>query len=134
MEARFEVAMDKHVFLALASLILAGGCDKKADGSNAADKTKMNERDRGPTPFQQGNSRADVDTTQKIRQAIMADDALSYDAKNIKIITADGVITLRGQVKSQVERTKIDELARRHAAGNRVDNQLEVPTPDTQQR
>jgi hyperosmotically inducible protein len=130
MEARFEVAMDKHVFLALASLILAGGCDKKADGDN----TKMNERDRGPTPFQQGNSRADVDTTQKIRQAIMADDALSYDAKNIKIITADGVITLRGPVKSQVERTKIDELARRHAAGNRVDNQLEVPTPDTQQR
>jgi osmotically-inducible protein OsmY len=134
MEGRFEVAMDKHVFMALASLILASGCDKKADGTSAADNTKTNQRDRGPSPLQQGNSQADLETTQKIRQALMADDTLSYDAKNVKVITTGGVVTLRGPVKNQAERAAIEDIARRNAAGNRVDSQLELITPDTQQR
>jgi hyperosmotically inducible protein len=125
--------MDRHVFLALASLILAGGCDKKADGTSA-DDTRLKERDRGPTPLQQGNSQADLETTQRIRVAIMKEDVLSYEAKNIKIITSNGVVTLRGVVKDQAERAVIEEIARREAGPNRVDIQLEVPTPDTHRR
>ena len=134
MEGRFEVAMDRHVFLALASLILAGGCDKKSDGGHAADNTKANERDRGPSPMQQGNSQADLETTQAIRKALMADGTLSFDAKNLKVITNDDVVTVRGPVKSQAERATVEDIVRRNAAANRVDLQVEVPTPDTQQR
>ena len=124
--------MDRHVFLALASMILAGGCDKKTGG--AADDTRANERDRGPSALQQGNSRADLDTTQAIRKGLMADDTLSFDAKNVQVVTTGGVVTLRGPVKNQAERAAVEDIARRNAAGNRVDTQLTVATPDTQQR
>jgi hyperosmotically inducible periplasmic protein len=132
MEGHFEVAMDRHVFLALASLILAGGCDKKLD--QTADNTKANEQDRGPTPGSQSNSKADLETTQAIRRALMADDTLSFDAKNVKVITADGVITLRGPVKNEAERAAIEDIARRNAAGNRVNSHLEAGAPETQRR
>lgn len=122
--------MDRHVFLALASMILAGGCDKKS-GSAAGD---IGATERGPSALQQGNSRADLDTTQAIRKGLMADDTLSFDAKNVQVVTTGGVVTLRGPVKNQAERAAVEDIARRNAAGNRVDTQLTIPTPDTQQR
>jgi osmotically-inducible protein OsmY len=47
-------------------------------------------------------------------------------AKNVKIITAGGMVTLRGPVKSAEEKTKIDQLARAAAPGAQIDNQLEI--------
>ena len=55
----------------------------------------------------------------------MDDDSLSFTAKNVKIITQDGKVTLRGPVKSAQERSAIGVAAKKFAAG-RVDNQLEV--------
>ncbi len=65
--------------------------------------------------------------TAAIRRAVVKDSSLSTMAKNVKIITADGVVTLRGPVKSEAEKAKIAELAK-SSAGNakKVDNQLEV--------
>ena len=53
----------------------------------------------------QGGSEADTAITQQIRKAVVAQDNLSTDAKNVKIITRDGVVTLRGPVASAKEKT-----------------------------
>ncbi len=123
----------------MAPLLLAAACSRdKATGNTetaaaspaAADNTKVNERDRGNsvTPMDQGNNAADLDTSQKIRKALMADDSLSTDAKNAKIITANGVVVLRGPVNSDAERQNLDAKARQLAGPNRVENHLEVAT------
>jgi osmotically-inducible protein OsmY len=99
--------------------------DKKAEPDNTA----TNERDRSGetrTSGDQSNSSADLKTTQAIRQALMKDDGLSTTAKNIKIITAGGQVTLRGPVKTAEEKAKIDQLAKSAAGGARIDDQLEV--------
>ena len=56
----------------------------------------------------------------------MKEDSLSMTAKNVKIITADGVVTLRGPVKSAAEKRTIAKLARENAGEAKVENQLEV--------
>src|SRR5262245_41669991 len=64
-----------------------------------ADNSGRNVRDRGDktlTPMDQGGSEADRTITQDIRKAVVANDHFSTDAKNVKIITVDGVVTLRG--------------------------------------
>ena len=124
----------RYAMIALASLaLLSASCDKKADeGAHpSADNTKMNERDKGKTltPVDQSNAQPDLDTTQKIRQALMSNDALSTDAKNVKVITNAGVVTLRGPVKSDAEKATIETLAKQNAGSNRVDNQLEIAPP-----
>ena len=64
--------------------------------------------------------------TQEIRRAVVADDSLSTNAHNVKIITVGGVVTLRGPVNSPDERSRIQEKAQQVAGVKRVDNQLEV--------
>jgi osmotically-inducible protein OsmY len=99
--------------------------------NNAADNTGRNVRDRGDTVTSgdQSESKADLATTQKIRQAVVADDSLSTDAHNVKIITAEGAVTLRGPVKSDDERKKIGAMAEQVAGAGRVQNHLEVAPP-----
>jgi hypothetical protein len=94
-----------------------------------ADNTGRNVRDRSDstlTPGDQGNNKSDLETTKQIRRALTKDDQFSTTAKNIKIITANGKVTLRGPVKSAEERQKILSIVRSVAGGNSVDNQLEV--------
>jgi osmotically-inducible protein OsmY len=74
----------------------------------------------------QSNDPADLETTQSIRKALMSDDALSFGAKNVEIVTNGGVVTLRGLVKSGAEKSGIDQKARAWAGNNRVDDDLEV--------
>ena len=93
------------------------------------DNTKVNQRDTNSaalTPMDQSNSQADLKITQQIRQAVMADGTLSFTAKNVKIITQGGKVTLRGPVKSEQERNNIEAAARKVAGVAQVDNQLEV--------
>jgi osmotically-inducible protein OsmY len=95
----------------------------------APDNTGRNVRDRDGTtltPGDQSESQADLALTQRIRQAIVADDSLSTTAHNVKIITSDGVVTLRGPVNSDQEKTKIAAVAKNIAGVKQVDNQLEV--------
>jgi len=56
----------------------------------------------------------------------MADKSLSTDAKNIKVITVNGVVTLRGPVNTPKEKSTIEAKAQNIAGANNVDNQLEV--------
>jgi hyperosmotically inducible protein len=100
-----------------------------AQDAPAADDTSKNQRDRSGetrTSGNQSNSPEDVKITATIRRAIVKDHSLSATAKNVKIITSDGTITLRGPVKNEAEKTKIAELAQSAAGNAKIDNQLEV--------
>jgi hyperosmotically inducible protein len=93
------------------------------------DNTATNERDRSgetKTSGDQSNSSADLKITQAIRQALMRDRELSMTAKNIKVITANGQVTLREPVRSAQEKTKIDQIAKSAAGGAQIDDQLDV--------
>lgn len=97
--------------------------------STDADNTRRNVRDRGTktlTPLDQGNSSADINTTAKIRKEIIADKRMSVNAKNVKIITNRGKVTLRGPVKTAEEKRMVGEIADRIARAENVDNQLDV--------
>jgi hyperosmotically inducible periplasmic protein len=92
------------------------------------DNTGRNVRDRDdrtPTSEDQLESKQDRMLSQKIRQAIVDDDALSTTAHNVKIITIDGVVTLRGPVKNAQEREVIAAKAVKIAGAGKVKNQLE---------
>jgi hyperosmotically inducible protein len=93
------------------------------------DNTATNQRDRSgetKTSGDQSNNSADLKITQAIRQALMKDDGLSTTAKNIKVITANGQVTLRGPVKTAQEKAKIDQIAKSAAGGAKIDDQLDI--------
>jgi len=93
------------------------------------DNTATNERDRSgetKTSGGQSNSFADLKITRAIRQALIRDRELSMTAKNIKVITVNGQVTLRGPVKSAQEKAKVDQLAKSAAGGAQIDDQLDV--------
>ena len=107
----------------------AYAADKEKAGKPAADNTAKNERDASgdtKTSGDQSESPEDIKITAAIRRAVVADDSLSMTATNVKIITADGKVTLRGPVKTAAEKTKIGELSKKNAGKAKVENQLEV--------
>ena len=98
-------------------------------GEYDADNSAKNVRDRDEqsmTPADQGGSAADREVAASIRKAIVEDDSLSTNAHNVKVITKDGVVTLRGPVKSASERASVAAKAQKVAGVKRVDNQLEI--------
>jgi len=93
------------------------------------DNTAVNQRDRDAdvkTPIDQKENQKDVSTTAEIRNLVLATKDMSVDGRNVKIITADGKVTLRGPVASDDERKAIDKIARGVAGDDNVDNQIEV--------
>jgi hyperosmotically inducible protein len=102
-------------------------------GTHAADSNKGSSEKKPSsekTPLDQSNRPEDLKTTQTIRKAVMADDALSMAAKNVQIITAEGKVTLRGKVHSAEEKKKIAAHARKAAGTADVVNQIEIKTDD----
>ena|SRR5947209_19835420 len=93
------------------------------------DNTKVNQRDRNAnerTADQQKENRSDRDITQQIRRAIVQDKDLSTYAHNVKIITQDGMVTLKGPVRSEEEKKAIESKAAEVAGGDKITSQLEV--------
>jgi hyperosmotically inducible periplasmic protein len=126
--------MKKMLLLVIFSLTLSA-CNRQDKPNNPPqseqdfDNTGTNTRDRDSvtkTPLDQSESEADRTITQKIRQAIISDDSLSTNAKNIKIITINGVVTLRGPVSSSQEKDVIARKLDNVQGIVKVDNQLEV--------
>jgi sporulation protein YlmC with PRC-barrel domain len=98
-------------------------------GMTDADNTRRNVRDhdnRTMTPLDQGNSQADLNTTAQIRKEIISDKRMSVNARNVKVITKNGQVTLRGPVSTAEEKRLIEEIANRIARTENVDNQLDV--------
>ena len=67
-----------------------------------------------------------MDTTAQIRRGIIAGKNMSVNARNVKIITNKGQVTLRGPVNNADEKRLIGEIAINIAQSENVDNQLEV--------
>lgn len=100
-----------------------------SSASPDADNTGRNVRDRDErtsTPFDQGSSDSDVEITRKIRKDVMAGEHFSTKAKNVKIITANGKVVLRGPVDSADEKQQINDMAVNAAGASNVINQLEI--------
>ena len=129
----------KYRFLTLIVLTMAGCNEGKTTATNATstptdsaavkrDNTEVNVRDRSDavkTPIDQNENRKDIDITANIRKRVV-DTKMSVNAQNVKIITQDGKVTLRGPVKSEEEKTQIEKMAHEVAGAANVDNQLEV--------
>ncbi len=103
--------------------------EKVPQTSAAPDNSAVNARDRSDqtkTAGDQAENEADRTISQNIRKELSADDSLSTNGKNVKIITADGKVTLRGPVKSDAEKSAIAGKAQQVAGVKNVDNQLEI--------
>jgi hyperosmotically inducible periplasmic protein len=99
------------------------------DTSRPADNTKINQRDNETTSPHAGNQKMnpqDRTITQKIRAAIHEDKSLSTYGHNVKVITQDGKVTLKGPVRSEDEKNTIAAKAKAVAGDGNVDNQLDV--------
>lgn len=105
----------RKLFLLSMFALTCFSCEEQGKGLNADSKT-----------MSQTETEVDRALTQKARQAITGDSSLSVHAKNIKITTANGVVTLRGSVASSQEKESIARKINDLAGVKRVDNQLEV--------
>jgi len=114
-----------HRTIALVFAGLALGACHTPDGS----ETNRAGRPTAPlTPMDQKENSVDLATTATIRREILKVPDLSMTADNVKVITVDGKVTLRGMVKNETERDAIDKIAERVAGTGQVDNQLEIDT------
>jgi len=94
-----------------------------------ADNTKRNERERSKvekTPVDQNENKSDLEITRRIRRLIVEDKQLSTYAHNVKIITQDGMVNLKGPVQSAVEKANVEKKALEVAGKDKVVSQLEV--------
>jgi hyperosmotically inducible protein len=91
----------------------------------APDNSNQN-KNQNPTADNQSNVQSDRITTAKIRKAITADKTLSTYAHNVKIITLNGVVTLKGPVKSDGEKQKVVSMAANVVSADKVTDELTV--------
>jgi osmotically-inducible protein OsmY len=125
--------MRKPIFISGAVLLFAIGAWAQQDANSSqqspADNTTVNQRDRNsasPTADQQKENQPDRQVTQQIRRAIVTDKSLSTYGHNVKIITQDGMVTLKGPVRSDDEKQAIEAKAKQIAGADKVTDELEV--------
>lgn len=127
-------------FILTASLLLTSGNVSAEVQANPAmptaspglENTGRNVRDKNDntlTPENQKETRRDVRITKAIRKAIVKRESLSVNAHNAKIITRNGVVTLRGPVENTEEKTTLQMISEKIRGVKKVDNQLEVKAP-----
>ena len=118
------------IFVVSAFLLCAAGTVRAEDAPPLPrDNSGVNVRDRNDaavTAGQQSNMKSDVELTRRIRRAVVKDSSLSVMAHNVKIVSANGNVTLRGPVKTEAEKDAIASKAQAIAGTDRVNNELEV--------
>ena len=117
------------VFTLGLSLLLTSGTMIAQQGDTAKDNTGTNKRDRAQsavTADQQKENRSDVQITADIRKAVVDDKELSTYAHNIKIVTRNGKVTLKGPVRSEEEKKAIEAKATQVAGAGNVSNSISV--------
>jgi osmotically-inducible protein OsmY len=121
-------------FLLALAVCPAWAQDSSSTAPKAGDNSAVNQRDKNqaePTAGQQSNNRSDLDTTKAIRQALVKDKSLSTYAHNVKVITQNGKVTLKGPVRSDDEKSTIATKAAQVAGqGNITDEMTVVPKHD----
>ena len=118
--------MIRTCFLPAGLLAIGLACMGPAMAQTQPDNTRANKAET-PTADQQTNKLGDRELTQKIRKSVMDDKTLSTYAHNVKIVTRNGMVTLKGPVRSEEEKKTIETKAV-EVAGNatKVDDQLTV--------
>jgi len=111
----------------IACLLLAGHvpATHAQDSASQADNTRNNKGDQ-PTADQQKENATDRQITQRIRSAVVKDKDLSTYAHNVKIITQNGEVTLKGPVRTEQEKESIESKAVSIAGTGHVTDQLEI--------
>ncbi len=123
---------NKWMMSALAAGVLAVSGEMQSGYSQtpAADNTKTNKAaNNGATADQGKNNTSDRTIMQKIRQSVMADKSLSTYAHNVKIISQNGKVTLKGPVNSEAEKQSIEQKATDVAGAGNVTNEITIKTP-----
>ena len=113
-------------FLFAALLWVGPSYGQQATQADNTNRNASGPNHRADTAEQQSSAKDDLALTQRIRQAVVKDHSLSMDAKNIKIITRNGKVMLRGPVKTQQEKDAIAAKASEIAGKGNVEDQLEV--------
>ncbi len=116
--------------VAIGLLTICGGAQQNPP---AADNTKANQRDKSsaePTADQGKNNVNDREIMQKIRKAVMDDKSLSTYAHNVKIISQNGKVTLKGPVRSAEEKQSIEQKATDVAGVGNVTNEITIKPPN----
>jgi hypothetical protein len=115
--------------LSLSTLSLCPAWAQSTPSQDRQDNTRINQRDRNPgeaTADQQKANPADRDLTSKIRKAIVDDKSLSTYAHNVKVISQNGTVTLKGPVRSDAEMKSILAKAQDMAGADKVVNEMSV--------
>jgi hyperosmotically inducible protein len=115
--------------LVFCSLLVASVSIGYMAAPQAPDNTSQNKDKTGPTADNQKMNPADREITQKIRKSIHQDKSLSTYAHNIKIITQNGKVTLRGPVRSDDEKANLQAKALAVAGDGNVTNELDLAPP-----
>jgi hyperosmotically inducible periplasmic protein len=119
-------------------LMMTGAVQAKHDttiylaAGSALENTQRNVRDKDGTnltPDDQRGNKKDIKITTKIRKALVKDNSLSVNAQNVKIITNNRIVTLRGIVENADESMTVEKFAKKTHGVIRIDNQLEIKSP-----
>jgi len=124
-------AMNKPIIsaLLLSSMLAGPYVIAQTPTSDAPDNAKSNKADTSnaaATADTQSNKAADIDLTKRIRQSVVADKSLSTYAHNVKIVTNNGRVTLKGVVRSEDEKSAIEMKAADIAGKDKVTSDLKV--------
>ena len=93
------------------------------------DNSAVNQQDRqksSVTADQQKQGLTDRTLTQQIRKALVKDKSLSTYAHNVKIVAQNGVVTLRGPVRSDEEKRSVEAKAGEIAGRDNVKSEISV--------
>jgi hyperosmotically inducible periplasmic protein len=117
------------VLLAAISLVPTTffGQDQSSPPASTSSDNSAKNKAHSNTADQQPENKTDRMTTKKIRQALMADKSLSTYAHNVKIVTQNGIVTLKGPVNSEEEKQSIaSKAAEVVGSPDKVTNELTV--------
>ena len=117
--------MKVTVLTLLSTAAIAGIAWSQDPNADTTGKNKRDREDQTRTATDQSNDPSDIKMSADIRKMVVDDGSLSIMAKNVKIITIDGVVTLRGPVETKKERATIETHAK-HAGAKTITNDLEI--------
>jgi len=126
--------MKRKITNIVTGLVLTGGLWSAAgfpvqSGQTAPDNTKANQQDRdsqSPNADKAKNNSSDREVMAQIRREVVQDKSLSTYAHNVKIVSKNGKVTLRGPVQSDQEKETIEQYAKKYAGDQNVTNELTV--------
>jgi len=125
---RFEMRKRNSVLILFSAITISSFGQEP--GGTKPDNTKVNQGDRNPgqvTADQQKENATDRELSARVRQSIVADKSLSSYAHNIKIISQNGTVTLKGPVKSEAEKqTVIAKAVAITGSANKVHDQISI--------